>query len=154
MNLNFDRLLSRTVMALSAAALGVGVLATVAGAEEGATGSITGEVTVKGNPKNRVGVVVSLEKVAGTFRPPAKQAEMDQQGMKFIPHVMAVLKGTTVKFNNHDNVRHNVMSPDGDEGNLGTWGQGENKTFTFKTPGVYHQLCNVHPEMGAAIAAT
>jgi hypothetical protein len=71
--------------------------------------------------------------------------------MKFIPHVLAVQKGTTVVFRNSDAVRHNVFTPDGEKYNLGTWGQGESKTHAFNQAGVYHQLCNVHPEMGAAI---
>jgi hypothetical protein len=67
--------------------------------------------------------------------------------MRFIPHVVALLKGGTVVFNNSDAVRHNVFTPDGEKYNLGTWGQGETKSYTFKSVGVYHQLCNVHPEM-------
>ncbi len=146
-----DRWTSRSVLCCSLAALGIGVLGSVpSGADENRGGTITGEVTTK-NPKQRGGVVVSLEKVPGTFRPAAKPVDMDQKGMKFVPHVLAVLKGTTVKFNNSDNVRHNVMSPDGDEGSLGTWGQGESKAFTFKASGVFRQLCNVHPEMGAVV---
>jgi len=113
-------------------------------------GAIAGEVATR-SPKQRAGIVVHLDKVAGTFRPPAKPAEMDQKGMKFVPHVLAILRGTTVRFVNSDAVRHNVFSPDGEKYNLGTWPQGESKTYAFKTAGVYRQLCNVHPEMGAAI---
>ncbi len=71
--------------------------------------------------------------------------------MTFIPHVVAVQKGTTVVFHNSDSVRHNVFTPDGDKYNLGTWGQNETKAHTFNAPGVFHQLCNIHPEMGAVV---
>jgi hypothetical protein len=71
--------------------------------------------------------------------------------MRFIPHVLAIQTGTTVRFQNSDAVRHNVFTPDGDKYNLGTWGQGESKTYTFKTAGVFRQLCNVHPEMAAVV---
>lgn len=121
-----------------------------AAADEAKGADIVGDVATR-SPKHRAGVVVHLEKVPGTFRPPARPVEMDQKGMKFVPHVLAVMKGTTVRFVNSDSVRHNVFSPDGEKYNLGTWGQGESKTYTFKTPGIYHQLCNVHPEMGAVI---
>jgi plastocyanin len=114
------------------------------------TGTITGQVSTKA-PKLRAGVVVFLDKVPGSFRPPARPVVMDQQGMKFAPHILAVQKGQTVLFNNHDAVRHNIFSPDNEKYNLGTWGQGESKPHTFGTVGVYHQLCNVHPEMGAVI---
>jgi plastocyanin len=115
-------------------------------AADEAGGTIAGDVTAH-PPKFRAGVVVHLDKVPGSFRPPARPAVIDQKGMIFIPHVVAVLKGGTVTFKNSDAVRHNVFSPDGEKYNLGTWGQNESKSYTFKTPGVYHQLCNVHPEM-------
>jgi plastocyanin len=111
---------------------------------------INGQVTTP-SPKQRANVVVYLEKVPGSFRPPARPVSIDQKGMKFIPHVLAVQKGQTVLFTNHDNVRHNIFSPDGDKYNLGTWGMGESKPHTFTATGIYHQLCNVHPEMGAVI---
>jgi plastocyanin len=115
-----------------------------------AAGSITGQVAT-GSPKQRANVVVYLEKVPGSFRPPARPVVMDQKGMKFVPHVLAVQKGATVLFTNHDNVRHNIFTPDGDKYNLGTWGQGESKPHTFTATGIYRQLCNVHPEMGGTI---
>ena len=135
---------------------GLGVLGLLSAApaeadQENNAGAISGEV-VAHSPKLRANVIVNLEKVTGTFRPPARPVEIDQKGMQFIPHVLAVVRGTTVRFNNGDTVSHNVFSPDGEKYNLGTWGHGESKTYTFKNSGVYHQLCNVHPEMGAIIA--
>jgi plastocyanin len=133
---------------------GLGVLGAVLaapvahGADPG--GSVAGQV-VTSSPKQRANVVVYLEKVGGSFRPPARPVAMDQKGMKFVPHVLAVQKGQSVLFSNSDNVRHNIFTPDGDKYNLGTWGQGESKLHTFTTTGVFHQLCNVHPEMGGVI---
>jgi plastocyanin len=118
-------------------------------AVEGA-GSITGQVNTP-NAKMKAGVVVSLEKVAGSFRPPAQPAEIDQKGMQFVPHVLAVMRGTTVRFKNSDAVSHNVFTPDGEKYNLGSWGKGEFKTFTFTKTGVYRQLCNIHPEMSGFV---
>src|SRR5215471_8560105 len=121
---------------------------TVRAADAG--GSVTGQVSA-GSPKQRANVVVFLDKVPGSFRPPARPVTIDQKGMKFVPHVLAVQKGQTVLFQNHDPLRHNIFSPDNEKYNLGTWGQGEAKPHTFATTGIYHQLCNVHPEMGAVI---
>jgi len=112
--------------------------------------SIAGQVATN-VPKLRANVVVFLDKVSGSFRPPARPVALDQKGMKFVPHVLAVQKGQTVLFKNDDNVRHNIFSPDGDKYNLGTWGQGETKAHTFGTTGIFHQLCNIHPEMGGVI---
>ncbi len=117
---------------------------------QAAVGVIEGQVSAR-SPKGRVGVVVHLEKVPGTFRPPAKPAEMDQKKMTFVPHILAVQKGTTVVFKNSDAVSHNIFSPDGEKYNLGSFGQNQSARHTFNTLGVYHQLCNVHPEMGAVI---
>ena len=120
-----------------------------AGAAEG-TATLAGQVSAS-SVKQRANVVVFLDKVAGSFRPPARPVTMDQEGMRFVPHVLAVQKGQTVLFLNHDNVRHNIFTPDGDKYNLGTWGQGESKPHTFTAAGVFRQLCNVHPEMGGVI---
>ena len=75
---------------------------------------------------------------------------MDQKGMTFIPHVLPVVKGTTVKFLNSDPYAHNVFSPEG-KYNLGTWPTGQTRDHKFDKPGVYTQLCRVHPEMEAFI---
>jgi plastocyanin len=116
----------------------------------GGGGTIAGQVNAP-NPKMKAGVVVSLEKVAGSFRPPAQPVEMDQRSMKFEPHVLAIMRGTTVRFKNSDAVSHNVFTPDGEKYNLGSWGKGDSKTYTFTKTGVYRQLCNIHPEMSAFI---
>jgi plastocyanin len=114
-------------------------------------GNISGEVSAT-PAKLRAGVVVRIEKVeGGHFRPPAAPAVMNQKGMAFIPHVLAVLRGTTVKFLNSDTVAHNVYTNDGEKYDLGSWPQGETKTYTFNKVGVYSQLCKIHPEMLAYV---
>lgn len=78
---------------------------------------------------------------------PPKTASMDQRNMTFVPHVLVVTKGDTVKFLNHDSVAHNVYSPDGDAYNLGSFKQNEERAHTFDQEGAYTQLCSIHPEM-------
>ena len=65
--------------------------------------------------------------------------------------MLPVLKGTTVDFLNSDKLVHNVFTPDevADKFNLGTWPQGEFRSFTFAKPGNAVMLCKVHPEMEA-----
>lgn len=113
-------------------------------------GSISGKVSgMKGHS------VVYVDTIAGkTFPAPKEHPVMDQKGLLFSPHVMAVLQGTTVDFLNSDNVQHNVfwsaVSSDKKAGhNMGTWSKGEERSFTFDKPGVVPLLCNVHPEMEA-----
>ncbi len=112
--------------------------------------SISGTVKVTGSA-SAADVVVYIQQAPGTFTPPAKPIEMDQKQMQFIPRVLPVVAGTTVKFLNSDPTPHNVFSPDNEKYNLGTWPQGQSKDYAFakctKSPCVYTQLCRVHPEM-------
>lgn len=104
--------------------------------------------------------VVYVEAVAGkTFPAPTNHPVMDQKGLMFSPHIMAVQQGTTIDFLNSDTVQHNVfwtaIGTDKKAGkNLGTWPKGEKRSFTFDKPGVVPLLCNVHPEMAAYIVVS
>jgi riboflavin biosynthesis pyrimidine reductase len=71
----------------------------------------------------------------------------------FIPHVIAVQKGTTVDFPNNDQVRHNVFSPPDccNQFNLGTYDVGSSKPVLFDKSCEVPLLCNVHAEMSAFV---
>src|SRR4249919_4172868 len=116
----------------------------------GAGSSITGTVKVTG-ASSSANAVVYIQQVPVPVAPPSATAEMNQQKMQFIPHVLPIVVGTTVKFLNSDPTAHNVFSPDNEKYNLGTWPQGQTKEHVFatctKVPCVYTQLCRVHPEM-------
>lgn len=119
------------------------------------TGSIEGTVSAK-RKKFRKDVVVYVEEAPGEFPPPKEHLVMDQKNLVFVPHVLPVLRGTTVDFLNSDEVRHNVFSPDNEKYNLGTWPQGKVRSYTYDKCGSdklcsYTQLCNVHPEMEAFV---
>lgn len=119
-------------------------------AEEGET--ISG--VVKTPWVKRYQALVYIERVDGKeFPPPKENAFMGQSGLVFNPHVLHIIKGTTVDFTNNDSVVHNVFSPDGSAKrfNLGTYGAGVNKAVTFDDLGEVTLLCNVHPEMSAYI---
>jgi len=113
-------------------------------------GSISGQVTgVSGES------VVYVDTIAGkTFPAPSEHPVMDQKGLMFQPHLMVVLVGTTVDFQNSDKVAHSVFWPSLMQGakklpgkNLGSWPTGEKRAFKFEQWGVAALLCNVHPEM-------
>jgi len=79
---------------------------------------------------------------------------MDQTGLVFDPHVLAVPKGATVTFLNSDNEQHNVYFLDdrtGDTLDIGTWGPGVSVDHTFETPGMVITLCKLHLEMAAYV---
>ncbi len=117
------------------------------GLARAAGGTITGKVDVT-PPKYTEETVVYLKQVAGQY--PHKTATMDQKGMRFLPHVLAITVGDTVNFANHDAVAHNVFSPEGGY-NLGTFGPNESRTHVFAKTGTFTQLCSIHPEMLAFI---
>jgi len=100
-------------------------------------------------------VVVYLEPLSpAAYLPPETHAVMDQRGLVFIPHVMAIQKGATVDFLNSDNDRHNVYflyDKTGDTLDIGTWGPGEKVSHTFKETGLVITLCQLHLEMAAYI---
>jgi plastocyanin len=114
------------------------------GVARAAGGTVSGKVEVT-PAKYLAETVVYLEGVAGVHAP--QTHEMDQQGLKFVPRLLVITAGDTVKFMNHDGVAHNVYTPDGDTYNLGAFKNGEERTQTFKTPGAYSQLCSIHPDM-------
>jgi plastocyanin len=119
-------------------------------------GDIKGKVSAQGmkSPEN---IAVYVDAIPGkTFPPPTEHAVMDQRKLTFIPHVLVVLKGTTVDFLNSDAVGHNVYWPAINHNkkmahNMGTWPQGVKKAFTFDELGVAPLLCNVHSEMSGYI---
>jgi plastocyanin len=118
-----------------------------------AGGTIEGTVS----PGNSVVYVDTVQGKA--FPVPTKEAEVDQRGLAFTPHVLVVQKGTTVEFQNDDSVQHNVFWPSiggnkKDGHNLGTWPKGEKRAFKFDQPGVVPLLCNVHPEMSGYLVIT
>ena len=119
-------------------------------------GEIKGTVKAPGmrSPEN---IAVFVDAIPGkTFPPPAQHTLIDQRKMTFVPHVTVVLKGTTVDFLNSDSVGHNVYWPSISHNkklaqNLGTWPQGQKKSFTFADLGEAPLLCNVHPEMSGYV---
>jgi plastocyanin len=118
-------------------------------------GDIHGKVTAHG-VRNSADAVVYVAAIPGkTFPAPPAHARIDQKNMTFTPHVLPVLAGTTVDFLNSDAVLHNVFSPDAcaDRFNLGTWPQGQVKSYTFKKECAAALLCKVHPEMEGFVVA-
>ena len=132
----------------------VGVLLALAGlvapeARAAAPSVVSGTVVVKG-VKSSADAVITLESPGLELSPPAEPVKIDQKGFRFIPHVVVVQTGTTIRFLNNDPEPHNVYSPEG-RYNLGTWPTGDTRDHVFKKPGVYSQLCNIHPDMLAFV---
>ena len=152
--------------------LGSAFVAPFAPADTGQLHTVSGSIHINGTkvttegPKSRKEVVVYLENVGEQAYPPppTESALLDQRGLVFIPHVMAIQKGTTVDFLNSDTTEHNVFCPDetcilvGDVNSkkpeyldLGNFAGGEKADYTFDRSGEAVMLCKLHPEMAAYI---
>ena len=118
----------------------IGAMAVLLLASSAHAGDIKGKVTAQGM-KSAENIAVYVDAIPGKeFPAPAQSVVMDQKNLKFAPHVLVVLKGTTVDFLNSDSVGHNVYWPSisGNKKlahNLGTWPQGQKKSFQFNDLG-------------------
>jgi plastocyanin len=115
-------------------------------------GIIKGTITISGKPATDA--VVSIEELSKeqvktqvSLSKPEKKI-MDQQNMKFIPTVVAIVVGETVDFPNNDTSWHNVYSKGGaNDFDLGLYAPGKTRSQKFDKPGVSRILCNAHPNM-------
>jgi plastocyanin len=129
---------------------------TVALAAETWANEIKGKVSAQGI-KSAENIAVYVDTIPDKkFDPPTQHVTVDQRKMAFVPHVVAVQQGTTVDFLNSDAIGHNVYWPSisGNKKlahNLGTWPQGQKKSFQFNDVGTASLLCNVHPEMSGYV---
>lgn len=99
------------------------------------------------------GVVVWLEPLDdSSVRGPRTRQKIIQTGKRFIPHVLAVERGTEVDFPNLDPFFHNVFSLyDGKRFDLGLYASGESRPVLFNRAGVSFIFCNIHPQMSAIV---
>ena len=81
-----------------------------------------------------------------------KTAVMDQKNRMFIPHVMAVQAGTSVRFPNSDDVRHHVYSFSAAKSfQLPLYKGTTAKPVLFNRAGLVTVGCNIHDQMSAYI---
>lgn len=68
----------------------------------------------------------------------------------FLPLNLEVIRGTTVMWQNEDNIGHTIQSQD-DKGNVismfnsNVLKTGDTFSYKFDKPGVYHYFCTIHP---------
>jgi plastocyanin len=80
------------------------------------------------------------------------RARLDQRNETFVPHVLAIVAGTTVDFPNHDRTYHNVFSLSKPKPfDLGRYAAGKSKSVRFDTPGIIRVFCDIHSHMSAFI---
>ncbi len=96
--------------------------------------------------KAGAGSVVSLHGARVQPVPSEEPVTIAQKGFRFVPRIVAVGVGTTVRFQNDDPEPQNVYSPEVAK-NLGVWPTGASKDLVFRKAGVYSLLSGLHPDM-------
>jgi plastocyanin len=110
-------------------------------------GSISGKARVVGK-ENAANIVVYLEGVPGSFKPPEKRPEVNHINLQFDPPVIAVMQGATVDFPNSDSVFHSAFSiSPSNPFDLGLYQKGREKFVQFKNAGVVELFCHIHSHM-------
>ena len=80
------------------------------------------------------------------------KSELRQEDETFIPHVLAITRGSTVEFPNGDPFFHNVFSLSSTATfNLGRYPRGETRGQRFNKPGLVKVFCDIHSHMSASI---
>jgi len=79
--------------------------------------------------------------------------KLDQRNETFVPHVLAIVAGTTVDFPNNDQTYHNVFSFSATQPfDLGRYPPGGRfKSIKFDRPGIVRVFCDIHSHMSAFI---
>lgn len=79
-------------------------------------------------------------------------SQIAQLGETFIPHVLPIVKGTTVEFPNHDPIFHNVFSLSGTKTfDLGRYPKGDSRSVVFDQAGIVPVFCHLHSDMSAIV---
>jgi plastocyanin len=97
-------------------------------------------------------VVIYLKDPAfrGTLK--TTKSELRQEDETFVPHVLAITRGSTVEFPNADPFFHNVFSLSSTAPfNLGRYPRGETRGQRFNKPGLVKVFCDIHSHMSASI---
>ena len=130
-----------------------GLLSTVRAGQATSVATIKGWIGQnRGGGSDHAASVVWVDDVPGEFPAPKAHAVLDQKNMRFIPHILTILVGTTVDFPNSDPVFHNVFSISPlKQFNLGLYSKGHVPRIMFDKPGIVSILCNVHSEMSVHI---
>ena len=109
----------------------------------------------EGNTMGNVYVNVSGGLPGGSYPPPAEPAVLDQEGCKYVPHVLGVMQNQKIKVLNSDGLLHNVHSlPKVNASfNRAMPANVKEAEYSFdKTEAPFKIKCDVHPWMGAWVA--
>jgi plastocyanin len=96
--------------------------------------------------------VVWVTQTGGETPPPMAGAEIRQTGKTFVPDLLVVPVGTSVRFPNDDGFYHSVYSESpSNPFDIGLYDTGPGKSVVFDQPGVVTIRCHVHGSMHATL---
>ncbi len=82
----------------------------------------------------------------------SRVSQIAQLGETFIPHVLPIVKGSTVEFPNQDSIFHNVFSLSKTiPFDLGRYPKGDSRSVTFGQTGIVPVFCHLHSDMSAIV---
>ena len=116
-----------------------------------------GSVTLPRKPATAefANVVIYLDSISSADAPgggSAVRLAIEQRNETFVPHVLPVLRGSTVEFPNKDPVFHNVFSLSSSRSfDLGRYPKGTSKSVRFDRPGTVQVFCHIHSDMSAVV---
>lgn len=131
----------------------VGRVRLVAASPRPLTTSYTSRTLVpQGDPPKEIrNVVVSLQGMPSMTVAP-RHYELRQEGELFLPHVLAIARGSLVDFTNEDPFYHNVFSLSrAGTFDLGRFPRGQSRSRDFTRPGLVKVFCHLHADMSAVI---
>jgi plastocyanin len=135
----------------------VGIVALLAAVGFPTAGRVAGRIVIlekdnKPSPDLSDAVLYLETPASGTTAARPVTVEIAITDKTYAPHVVVVPLGSTVRFPNHDPFNHNVFSvSEPNSFDLGLYGRGEAKSYTFTHPGLVRVYCNVHPRMVAYV---
>jgi plastocyanin len=81
---------------------------------------------------------------------PAAEQQVKIDNFTFAPATLTIAAGTAVRWTNHDDIPHNVVSEDRSFKSKAL-DTDEQFTYTFQKPGTYEYFCGLHPRMKGTI---
>ena len=126
----------------------------VAPPPSGGASTLSGKITLLLPPKVKIDPGGSVVWIPGlTVSAPAGPANsVTSKDKRFDPRVLAVPKGTRVRFPNVDSIYHNAFSlSPGNTFDMGLYRKGASRDVVMKNPGIVRVYCNIHPDMAASV---
>jgi plastocyanin len=155
------------------AALGATLVPSAHSPRAAVSGTIRGRVDVRGAAADGGGRLAVTDLTMASTRPPIDRRSvvyldpapraafdtreeprprLDQRNETFVPHVLAIVAGTSVDFPNNDRTYHNVFSLSKTKTfDLGRYAAGHSKAVRFDKPGIVRVFCDIHSHMSAFI---